>query len=241
MEAIETRDVAAPGRGALVVMTRAPRPGATKTRMMPDLTPCQCAQLHAALLADAARLARSCADCADTLVAYAPPDAAGAVRAAFSAPARYFEQSGRDLGESMRAALREARGLGYDRVALVGADAPETAAEDIRTALRLLDDVDLVLGPAADGGFYLLAAQSVPDAVLGLSSYGHGGVLEQTVAAARAAGCSYALLAKRADLDCWEDALALLARADADPSLEALATVRYLRGVCAARREEAGR
>lgn len=222
---------AADRSAALVVMTRVPEPGFTKTRMMPALSPGQCAVLHAAMLADAAALCRAVADRVDAFVAYAPPGSESAVRAAFDAPARFFPQRGEGLGARLCEAAREALEAGYGRFLIVGADSPELSPADVGRALSLLDEVDVVLGPASDGGFYLVGASEPPQSVFGLPAYGHSDVLAQAVEALRRDGASYALLRTIGDIDCWEDAQALLDRAKADASLERLRTVRYLREV----------
>ena len=63
------------------------------------------------------------------------------------------------------------------------------------------------------------------------NAYGHGAVLEQTLDAARAAGCTCALLRTVSDVDTWADAVALLGRAAVDEGLERLASVRYLKSL----------
>ena len=214
---------------ALVVMTRAPEPGCTKTRMMPVLSAVQCTELHAAMLADVAALCRDLAGRVDVLVSYAPPGSASAVRASFDAPASYFEQRGDSLGDRMREAVVEALQRGYRRCVVVGIDAPELAASDVDEAFALLDNVDVVIGPASDGGFYLIGVKEALRSAFCLSAYGHGQVLAQTVDALARDGRSSALLRTLRDVDCREDAEVLLAHADADADLERLETVRYLR------------
>ncbi len=216
---------------ALVVMTRTPEAGFTKTRMMPALSAVQCAELHAAMLADTAALCRDLADCVDVFVSYAPPGGVSAVRASFDVPASYFEQEGGSLGDRMRRAVAGALRRGYQRCIVVGIDAPELAALDIKEALELLDNTDVVLGPASDGGFYLIGVKEALDSAFGLPTYGHGQVLKQTIDALVRDGRSYALLRILRDLDCREDAEALLACANVDTRLERLETVRYLRRV----------
>lgn len=219
------------GRCALVILTRVPAPGKTKTRMMPDLSPVQCAAFHEALLEDAARLARALAGELDVFVAYAPPGAAATVQATFGDDVCYFEQEGDGLGTRMRDAARVAANAGYDRCALMGADAPEVRPTDVLRAFALLDEADVAIGPADDGGYYLIAFRGVPADLFNLPTYGHGAVLEQTLDAARAAGCTCALLRTVSDVDTWADAVALLGRAAVDEGLERLASVRYLKSL----------
>lgn len=240
-----SRAARTPRGDALVVMTRAPQPGRTKTRMMPRLTPDQCACLHRALLSDLADVCRVLAPDVDVFVAYASPGEERAIRVAFDAPAVYFAQRGDSLGERLREAARTVLGRGYARCAIVGCDAPALDSSDVRQAFGALDGADVVLGPAEDGGYYLVAVSSVPAAVFDLAAYGHGAVLEQTLRAADDEGLTCALLRTHVDIDCWADVETLLARAEGDAALASLRTVAYLRDIAASealrlRRAEGG-
>ena len=87
-------------RRALVVITRVPEPGKTKTRMMPDLTPSQCAEFHACMLRD---ISETCVAVAkrgvEVFVAFAPEGAREEVGAYFDVEAGYFPQRGATLGD----------------------------------------------------------------------------------------------------------------------------------------------
>lgn len=225
----------AAGRDALVMLTRAPLPGRAKTRMMPQLSASECADLQRCLLQDAALLCRSLPSSVDVFVAYAPEGGQAAVRSAFDAPAEYFAQSGRDIGERMLDAARRVLADGYGRCALIGSDAPELEASDVERALSRLDGCDAVFVPSTDGGYCLVALKAAEEALFSLGSYGHDRVLRQTLDAASAAGLSCEALPAIDDIDCWDDAAALLARADADPRKRGLSVVRFLRGIEASR------
>lgn len=222
-------------RGALVMLTRAPLPGRAKTRMMPQLSASECADLQRCLLQDAALLCRSLPPSVDVFVAYAPEGGREAVSSAFDAPAEYFAQRGRDIGERMLDAARHVLSAGYGRCALIGSDAPELEASDVERALSRLDGCDAAFVPSTDGGYCLIALKAAEEALFSLESYGHGAVLRQTLDAASAAGLSCDVLPAIDDIDCWDDGVALLARAEADPRKRGLSVVRFLRGIEAAR------
>lgn len=77
-------------------------------------------------------------------------------------------QEGDDLGERMHRAFLKAFSLGFSRVALIGTDCPELSPEIVNMAFRKLDRCDVVLGPALDGGFYLVGVQRpFPELFLG--------------------------------------------------------------------------
>ena len=218
-------------RRALVMLTRAPEPGHTKTRMMPELSAAQCAALHASILRDMSDVFAALPEDVDLFVAYAPEGARQRVQAAFDAPATYFAQCGQTLGERLAHAAHEVLSQGFERCVLVGADAPEVAAKDVLLAFSALDDVDMVLGPATDGGFYLAGLGKLHSSMFSLETYGHAQVLRQTEEALHAAGLTSKRLRQVADIDCWHDACDLLKRAQADESISHLNAVRYLREV----------
>ena len=219
-------------RRALVVMTRVPEPGKTKTRMMPDLTPVQCAELHACMLRDLSAMCAAVARCGvDVFVAYAPEGARAQIGAYFADSVRLVPQRGEALGERLLNVVDEVLSCGYERIAVIGADSPEVGELDVLDAFRALEGCDVVLGPADDGGYYLIAMASLHPEAFSLPCYGHGGVLAETVACLERAGLTFEMLRPIADIDCWRDAEGLLERADADEAVARLGSVRYLKGV----------
>jgi len=107
-----------------------------------------------------------------------------------------------DLGERMRATMTSLVARGAPAVALIGSDVPHIAAATIAEAFALVmrDPDALVLGPAADGGYYLVAAQRVPDVFSGIE-WGSGHVLAQTEHAAAVRALRVHRLATLADVD----------------------------------------
>ena len=112
-----------------------------------------------------------------------------------------FAQSAGDLGERMRSAIARVLGAGYRSAVLIGSDVPHLATSVVKGAFeRLANGARLVLGPADDGGYYLIGACTVPP-VFGGVVWGGAGVLESTIAAARSAGIEPSLLARDYDVD----------------------------------------
>jgi hypothetical protein len=95
-------------------------------------------------------------------------------------------------------------------VLLVGSDLPDLSPEPLREAVEVLDREPraVVLGPAADGGYYLVGATSVPDVFTGID-WGGPDVLSQTEAAATRTGLTCRRLATQSDVD-WPSDLALV-------------------------------
>jgi rSAM/selenodomain-associated transferase 2/rSAM/selenodomain-associated transferase 1 len=70
------------------------------------------------------------------------------------------DQGEGDLGERMKRAFEEAFAAGFEKAVIIGTDCPALTADDIQLAGELLDDNPMVLGPATDGGYYLIALRS---------------------------------------------------------------------------------
>lgn len=128
---------------------------------------------------------------------------------------RQERQRGRSFGSRFRHALTGAFARGGAPVVLVGSDTPALGAEHLRHALAALeDDPDrVVLGPAPDGGFYLLAAARPLDEALGAVRWCCRHTLASLKRALRRQGREVVLLPSLADLDCRRDLERWLARA----------------------------
>jgi len=96
-------------------------------------------------------------------------------------------------------------GEGARRAAIIGSDAPWVSADHVRSALRALDDHDLVLGPARDGGYYLLALARPQPALFEGVAWSTPSVLTSTIENAGALGLTVRLLEVMGDIDTLED------------------------------------
>ena len=138
---------------ALVLFTKPPIPGRVKTRLIGDLTAEQAAQLHEAFQDDL--LAALKGGSFDLRLAWALDGGEELPRG----PVPGLRQEGSDLGERLYEALA-AVSREYRWVAAVGTDHPELTRQTVEEALdRLEKGADIVLGPAEDGGFYLVAVR----------------------------------------------------------------------------------
>ncbi len=114
---------------------------------------------------------------------------------------RFFVQQGADLGLRMRNALNDRLQEGYSRVVLIGTDCYELTSEVIRDAFEALDNTDYVFGPAEDGGYYLVGARVVHNAVFLDKSWSHEQVLQEALDSVALSGASHALVATLPDVD----------------------------------------
>jgi hypothetical protein len=139
---------------------------------------------------------------------------APAERSAFRTPEDVVarEQAGGVLGERLSRAFDELLASPEDRALAIGADCPELEAEVIREAFVALEACDLVLGPANDGGYFLIGLRRAAPALFEDIPWGSDRVLEQTLERAKGAGLETALLSGLADLDTPDDLVRYLAR-----------------------------
>lgn len=208
-----------PSRARVAVFAKAPVAGHVKTRLVPALGAAGAARLHAALVRHA--LATAAAAGLDGVELWAaPPGDDGFLRAcAAEFDARLHVQQGGDLGERMAFAMAAAHAAGH-RLVLIGSDCPALAAADLRAAAAALDDCDVAIAPAEDGG-YVLVAMAAPHAQAfhGID-WGSACVMRQTRERLGAAGIAWRELPGSWDVDRPDD----LARLRAERLLpEALA------------------
>jgi rSAM/selenodomain-associated transferase 1 len=191
-------------RDALVVFVKAPRPGAAKTRLIPALGADAAAALYRVLAEEAVRRTAPAAGEYDRFFFFAPDDARAEMEA-WLGGRTWLPQQGRDLGGRMAAAFEAAFREGARRVALIGTDVPGISRDRVLEALSALDGHGLVLGPARDGGYYLIALDRPRAGLFDDIPWGTSGVLTATMARARALGLRVRLLEPLADIDTIDD------------------------------------
>ncbi len=114
-------------------------------------------------------------------------------------------QSGDDLGERMCNAFRCLFSKGYSSVVIIGTDCPELQVSDLHSAFLALSRHDLVIGPARDGGYYLLGMGRFCPELFGGIPWSTPRVLELTLDAADQAGMDYEFLNIHSDVDTFGD------------------------------------
>ncbi len=207
---------------AALVLARAPVAGACKTRLEPLLGPDGCARLQAALIARAARWACAAAPGAAFLGHTGPP---ALVRGLVPAGVRLFPQVEGSLGERIAAAAAHVLERAGGPLLVVGADAVALGPGHAAAALDdLAHGCDVTLGPATDGGYYLVGLREPRPELFALAAaaWGGPGVLRLTIAAAEDAGLRIGLLRAERDLDEPQDARALLVDPLTPPDIRAV-------------------
>lgn len=110
-------------------------------------------------------------------------------------------QAGKDLGARMNNAFNEAFGEGCTKVVIIGSDCPEITSHHIKKAFARLDNVDCVVGPSEDGGYYLLGlSKKLPELFID-KKWSAASVLSETVDTLNSHGFSFELLEVLNDID----------------------------------------
>ncbi|MCA1685130.1 MAG: TIGR04282 family arsenosugar biosynthesis glycosyltransferase, partial [Planctomycetia bacterium] len=192
----------------LIVFTRFPEPGKVKTRLIRRLGAAGAADLHRELtahaLTSASVLAARSGVCVEVRFDGGSEEA---MRTCFGEGVSYRPQGEGDLGERMARSAGDALGEGVPRVVLIGSDCPGVSPEILGRAFDLLaeDSGRVVLGPALDGGYYLIGmSRRRPELFRGIA-WGTEHVFRQTEAAARESGYPLRTLEPLADVDRPED------------------------------------
>ena len=204
-----------PSQAALVIFAKAPIPGQVKTRLCPPLTSDEAATLHGSFVLDTLERTKAAATKfklpVDRYLACSP----SATHVFFKIMeerqgVKLIDQVGDDLGARMNQVFEMLFARGYKDVLIVGTDAPTLPLEQYKQAITLLDTHDLVLGPALDGGYYLISlTRPNPDLFTGIP-WSTDQVLKLTQEKAGQLGLKSALLTPWRDIDTIGDLEALI-------------------------------
>lgn len=208
--------VPAPQQGcALGVMIKAPRAGASKTRLVPPLTHDEAAALSACFLRDTtdniARIARS--ERAAGVAVYTPVGTEAAFDGLLPAGFSLLAQRGEAFGDRLFHAAHDLLAVGYESLCLIDADSPTLPTALLLQAVNALARASdrVVLGPTADGGYYLIGLKQAHRHLFTDVEWSTARVLAQTVARAAEINLAVELLPAWYDVD---DAASLSALCD---------------------------
>ncbi|MFQ5466441.1 MAG: TIGR04282 family arsenosugar biosynthesis glycosyltransferase, partial [Thermodesulfobacteriota bacterium] len=193
------------------------------------LTPVQAAALYERFIRDTFANLRTIDAGIDLFAAVAPESDPGLLRGVVPGGAAVFSQSGDGLGERISSVFDTLFARGYNRVVVIGSDSPDMPCSTVTEALALLGDgsAQLVLGPADDGGYFLVALSEPLSAPFEGIPWSTGAVLEATLQRAREAGIPVALTSGWHDIDRGEDIELLRANPSAPLSSAYLASIGF--------------
>jgi len=185
----------------LIVFTRYPEPGTTKTRLARTLGHHQAAAIHQELI-----LVKKFKQLYPVSVSiYYTGGNRKKFRNWLGADLIYREQGTGDLGQRMAQVFAETFKNKYQRGVIIGSDCPQLKVHHLVLAFEALRRKNLVLGPAADGGYYLIGLSCFEQSLFETISWGKETVLAKTLSIAREKKIAFELLETLSDVDRPED------------------------------------
>ncbi|MCZ6900143.1 MAG: TIGR04282 family arsenosugar biosynthesis glycosyltransferase [Bacteroidetes bacterium] len=115
------------------------------------------------------------------------------------------KQIGIDLGDKMSNAFKDYFSKGYKKICIIGSDNLEITTEIIEQAFHVLNETDIVIGPADDGGYYLAGMKAQYSEIFKNKSWSTSRVLEETINDLKDQTLSYSLLKTLSDIDTYKD------------------------------------
>jgi len=189
---------------ALPVMTKAPRAGSVKTRLVPPLTPQEAAQLNICFLRDtAAAIANASGARARGVGVYTPLGVEAVYADILPAEFYLIPQRGDDFGARLAFATEDLFRCGFGSVCLIDSDSPTVSAEAYAKAVEFLSKPNnrVVLGPSDDGGYYLIGMKRSRPELFERIDWSTERVLEQTKERARELDLDVSVLPTGYDVD----------------------------------------
>ena len=198
------------GSNAIIIMTRYPEPGQVKTRLISAPGEEGACHLHRKMVEHTISTIKyfTLAIPAGIFVFFH-----GGSEMLMSSwlgdEASYLPQEAGNLGDKMRAAFLAVFNRGFKTVMMIGTDCPAIDSPILSQAFSSLDQADMVIGPAVDGGYYLLGLKQVHDKLFEGIAWGSDVVLTQTLLAARNENIEVSRLPELRDIDRPEDLISI--------------------------------
>lgn len=196
-----------PSKKSIVVFAKYPEPGKVKTRIGNYLGHDYSCMIYEAMLLDLIDKLAFQDLCSCCFYVY-PPEKTAAFAASYSLNNdSVFPQKGFDLGMRMFNSLMEQINMGADEVVCIGSDIPAISLVHIDSAFSILSSHDAVLGPADDGGYYLIGTRKkvVSDFYFSGISWSSSSVLSETISKMKSMGLTHNSIQSLRDLDDLSD------------------------------------
>ncbi len=183
----------------LVIFVKNPIPGTVKTRIAKTVGAEKAAQVYRHLLQYTQQIARHCP--VEKVVYYAdfinPDDGWNGYQKA--------QQADGDLGQRMQQAFHDQFAANAERIVLIGSDCLDITAAHLAQAFAALDTTDVVIGPATDGGYYLLGMKQLHSELFANMPWSQAGLFAQTERVLQRNQLTYSCLDELPDIDEWPD------------------------------------
>lgn len=189
----------------LIIFLKYPEPGKVKTRLAKDVGSDQAASIYSHM---AQAIIDNVLDPSSykTVIYFNPPDKQREIIDWLGKKeVQYSPQKGNTLGDKISNAFKEVFCHGSDKTVIIGTDCIEITLETINKTMDLLNDNDAVLGPAKDGGYYLLGLNKFTPQIFQDIDWSTEYVLEQTVEKMNNNQLNFQLLKTLKDIDTVDD------------------------------------
>jgi uncharacterized protein len=200
----------------LVIMAKAPKPGAVKTRLTPSLSPTAVTAFYCCLLDDTLALARSLSNV--ELAIMCPEGDVGELVQLAGSTASVVAQKGEGLAAGLRSVFAHFVEDHRRRTIAFNSDSPHLPRFVLEDAFETLAARDVVVGPTHDGGYYLVGAKASHPTLFAGDGLGTSSALERLLSRARALELSVGLAAPFYDIDVADDLTRLAAELHFAPS-----------------------
>ena len=191
----------------LIIFVKAPRPGSVKTRLAEAIGPGAACAAYWTLVEE---LFRRLESLSSVELRFSPDDAGAEIARWQRSSWTIRPQGPGELGERLERAFSETFAQGAQYVLVIGSDCPVVTVRDIQAAWAALRTNEVVIGPARDGGYWLIGLCKPQPALFQGIDWSTERVLNQTLRAAREANLSVALLRELSDVDTEVDWLEYL-------------------------------
>jgi len=186
---------------SLIVFLKYPEPGKVKTRLAKDVGEKRAAEIYSKMVTTILEQVINSTSYR-TIIYYDPPDKLDEIiRWLRKNDLSYSAQSGKTLGDRITNAFKEVFDSGTDKAVIIGTDCVDVFSDTIREAISVLGNKDVIVGPAEDGGYYLLGLNKHRPEIFKDIKWSTEEVLKQTIEKILDHNLSYALLRTLNDID----------------------------------------
>ncbi len=186
-------------RSLLIIFTRNPEPGKVKTRLAREVGDKAALEIYKFLLQYTHSITKDLLMDKEVYYSGSIPEKDIWEEGIFSKKL----QQGEDLGDRMQHAFQAGFGNGYNKIIIIGSDMYDLDSRDLNIAFSKLDLFDFVVGPAEDGGYYLLGMKELRKELFQQKKWGAATVLDDTLQDLK--NDKIILLPERNDIDIFED------------------------------------
>ena len=190
-----------PGKQHLIVFAKPPVSGKVKTRLARQVGDTKAVEIYRQLLDRTFLLLESLQEIMQCTIAWT--DLGDDI--SHNEKFQHWLQPTGNLGEKMAWAVHKSLNSGSGKVVIIGVDCPTLTVDNITNAFEALDHTQVVLGPAEDGGYYLVGSTQDFPALFPDIKWGTNEVLQQTIESLKNSGISFHLLEKKYDIDTISD------------------------------------